>query len=172
MNETSAFVIRELHPDDSIPAITALLHEAYAPLSAMGLRFMATHQDDSVTADRLHRGLAYVATLDGVIVGTITLYAPGGQTYACEWYGRPAVFRFGQFAVRPDLQRQGLGLRLMQTIEQRAFAGGGTELALDTAEDATHLRRWYEAIGYRFIQFMSWEDTNYRSVILSKHLRN
>lgn len=172
MNAAPAFVIRELLPTDSIPAITSLLHEAYAPLAVMGLRFMATHQDDSVTADRLHRGIAYVATLEGVIVGTITLYAPGGRSYACEWYQQPGVFRFGQFAVRPDLQRLGLGLRLMQTIEERARLDGGIELALDTAEEAVHLRRWYEAIGYRFVQHMSWDDTNYRSVILSKRLRD
>lgn len=163
------FVLRELHPEDSIPAITILLHAAYAPLAAMGLQFVAAHQDDIVTADRLQRGFAYVATLEDAIVGTITLYAPAAQ-HVCDWYQQPGVFRFGQFAVRPDLQRQGLGARLMRTVEDRALKEGGTELALDTAEGAIHLRRWYEAIGYRFVQYVSWHDTNYRSVVLSKHL--
>jgi hypothetical protein len=43
-------------------------------------------------------------------------------------------------------------------------------MALDTAEGATHLRRCYEAIGYRFIQYISWHDTNYLSLVLSKRL--
>ena len=58
----------------------------------------------------------------------------------------------------------------MRVIEQRALQQGATELALDTAEGATHLIRWYERLGFRFIQHVSWDETNYRSVVMSKRL--
>jgi predicted N-acetyltransferase YhbS len=161
--------IRDLRPDDDIPAITALLHESYAPLAASGLRFLASHQDDGTTRRRLQSGDPLVATFAGRIAGTITLYAPAPDSPA-SWYRRPGVFRIGQLAVRPDMQRQGIGLCLVQAAQCRARERGATDLALDTAEGAQHLRSWYERLGFRFVEFVSWHDTNYRSVIMSKCL--
>jgi predicted N-acetyltransferase YhbS len=166
----SEILIRPLRDDDSIPAITRLLHAAFASLAAMGFRYLATHQDDSTTERRLRRGLAFVAELDGEIVGTITLRPPKSES-RCAWYLRPGVWTCGQLAVRPDLQRQGLGRRLMDTVERRAIAEGAAELALDTAEGAAHLIAWYRRLGFRFVQHVSWEETNYRSVVVSKPLR-
>jgi ribosomal protein S18 acetylase RimI-like enzyme len=165
----SAVVIRELRPDHSLAAITELLHAAYAPLAAMGFKYLATHQDEATTRRRLQSGISIVAELGGSIVGTVTLRAPKAES-RCAWYLQPGVWSFGQFSVRPDLQRHGLGKKLMHTIEQRAIEHGATELALDTAEGATHLVRWYERLGFRFIQHVSWEETNYRSVVMSKRL--
>ncbi|PAW90260.1 MAG: hypothetical protein B9S33_01870 [Pedosphaera sp. Tous-C6FEB] len=167
--DTQRIRIRELRPDDSVTAITELLHVAYAPLAAMGFKYLATHQDDATTRQRLQSGISIVAELEGVIVGTVTLRAPEAESQ-CAWYSQPGVWPFGQFAVRPDLQRNGLGARLMSLVEQRALQHGAMELALDTAEGATHLIRWYERLGFRFIQHVSWDDTNYRSVVMSKRL--
>lgn len=126
-------LIRRLQEGDSIPAITRLLHKAYAPLAAMNLRFTATHQDDEVTRSRLSRGLPWVAELDGEIVATVTLYPPVPESACCPWYGKPGVFSFGQFAVRPDLQGLGVGSRLIALLENEAASRGASELALDTA---------------------------------------
>ncbi len=164
------FRIRRFCPEDSVPSITRLLHEAYAPLAAMGFRYTATWQDDDITLRRLTRGVAFVAEHGGAIVATVTLYPDAGPAAHCEWYATPGVHTFGQFAVRPDFQKQGLGRRLIQLVEAEARERGATELALDTAEGAAHLRACYDRLGYRFIQFMTWSDTNYRSVILSKSL--
>ena len=161
--------IRELRPDDSLDTITTLLHEAYAPLAGMGLRYLASHQDSATTKRRLKRGIPFVATREGALIGTVTLYPPATES-PCAWYMRPGVYCFGQFAIRPDLQRQGIGSRLLRVIEARARECGAAELALDTAEGATHLRAWYERLGFRFIGNVSWDVTNYRSVVLSKNL--
>ena len=91
-------LIRPLQESDPIPAITGLLHEAYAPLAAMGLRFTATHQDDAVTLRRLSRGLSWVAEQDGEIVATVSLYPTASETGSCAWYREPGVWSFGQFA--------------------------------------------------------------------------
>ena len=163
-------ILRGLHDDDSIPGITRLLHEAYAPLARMGLRYTATHQDDEVTLSRLQRGIPFVGELDGDIVATVTLYPTSGPNSSCAWYREPGVFSFGQFAVRPDFQRHGLGRHMIGMLENETITRGGRELALDTAEPAHHLREWYAKLGYRFIEFADWSSTNYRSVILSKSL--
>lgn len=165
----SAVVIRELRPDDSVSIITELLHAAYAPLAAMGFKYLVTHQDEATTRSRLQSGISIVAELDGAIVGTVTVRAPKAES-RCAWYLQPGVWSFGQFAVRPDLQRNGIGEKLLREVEQRALQHGATELALDTAEGATHLVRWFERLGFRFVQHVSWEETNYRSVVMSKRL--
>lgn len=59
---------------------------------------------------------------------------------------------------------------MLEFVEQHARDHEAAELALDTAEGAIHLRQWYERLGFRFIEHVSWQDTNYRSVILSKQL--
>jgi hypothetical protein len=54
--------------------------------------------------------------------------------------------------------------------EREARRLGTTDLALDTAEGATHLIRWYEQLGYRTVDYTRWDVTNYRSVIMNKRL--
>jgi GNAT superfamily N-acetyltransferase len=164
-----AITIRPLAPEDSISVLTALLHRAYAPLAAQGLRYLATHQSDDVTRDRVALGQCFVVLAGDALVGTI-LFRPAVNTKGSPWYNRPDVASIGQFAVEPSLQSRGLGLRLVTTAEQHARAKGVAELALDTAEPATHLIDWYTRLGYRFIEHAQWGHTNYRSVILSKTL--
>ena len=72
--------------------------------------------------------------------------------------------------VEPELQRTGLGAALLEFVERKARADGFAELALDTAEGATHLIAYYSGRGYRFIDYTNWDVTNYRSVIMSKTL--
>ena len=149
--------------------LTALLHRAYAPLAAQGLRYMATHQSDGVTRQRVDEGECFVAVADGTICGTI-VFKDTVRTRGCPWYDRDDVASFGQFAVEPDLQARGLGRRLLSLVEDRAAATGAREIALDTAEPATHLVGWYGRLGYCFIGHAQWRHTNYRSVIMSKTL--
>ncbi|WP_226893386.1 GNAT family N-acetyltransferase [Nisaea sediminum] len=164
-----AIVIRPLAETDSISDLTSLLHRAYGQLARMGLRYMATHQGEDVTRQRAAEGTCLVALSDGKIVGTI-IVKDATQTKGCAWYDRPGIASIGQFAVEPDLQAKGLGRRLMDEAEKRAAASGAAEIALDTAEPAAHLVEWYGRIGYRFVEYMQWDHTNYRSVIMSKPL--
>ena len=161
--------LRRFTPADSIPEITRLLHASYRPLLEAGMRYLATHQDDATTLERCLKGETFLAERGGEIVGTITL-ATAERTRGTPWYDRPDVVSFRQFAVRPDLQRSGLGSFMMDLVEERARASGASEIALDTSERAEHLIRYYTRRGYRFIEYTQWNDTNYRSVILSKRL--
>ena len=167
--EAAGLSIRDYRSSDSISALTRLLHDAYAGLDRLGFRYLATHQDDVMTARRLGRGFPLVAHLDGCLVGTATLVPPRPES-PVPWYRKPDVWHFGQFGVRPDLQRSGIGSALLRVLEARARGRGAAELACDTAEDAAHLRAWYDREGVRFIDHTQWAITNYRSVVLSKTL--
>lgn len=162
-------LLREFCRGDQIPPVTELLHEAYAGLAEMGFRYLATHQDDAMTRKRLESGRSFFAEIDGELVGTVTLRPPN-QGSDCRWYRGEGVYSFSQFGVKPDLQRSGIGSLLLNHVEKEARAMGAVELALDTAECATHLRNWYSKLGYRLVEYGDWEVTNYRSVVLSKKL--
>jgi predicted N-acetyltransferase YhbS len=161
--------VRRLTDTDSIPELTRLLHRSYGPLAAMGMRFLASHQSDAVTRKRAAGGDCFIAVIDGAIVGTI-VFMPAARTDGTPWLDRPEVASLGQFAVEPELQRGGLGVRLMEQVEERAKESGAAEIALDTAEPARHLIEWYEKRGYRLIEYAQWDHTNYRSAIMSKSL--
>ncbi|MEO6394609.1 MAG: GNAT family N-acetyltransferase [Devosia sp.] len=162
--------IRLIGPDDSIADLTEFLHRAYAQLAAQGLLYTATWQTDDVTRTRIARGECYLARLGGTLCGTI-IFKSASQTSGNPWYDKGDVASFGQFAVDPGLQRKGLGRTLIALAEHRALETGAHEIALDTAEPATHLIALYAKLGYRFIEYAQWGTTNYRSVIMSKTLR-
>ena len=42
---------------------------------------------------------------------------------------------------------------------------------MDTAEQATHLIELYKGLGYRHVDWVQWTGKVYRSVVLSKSLR-
>jgi len=161
--------IRRLVPTDDLRELTELLHRSYKQLADMGFRFLATHQDAETTRERANSGECFVGCKDGRLVATLTFY-DAEHTQGCSWYDRPEVASFGQFAVEPSLQRSGIGSRLIELAEGRALETRAAELALDTAEGATHLIALYERRGYRLVGSADWGETNYRSVILSKRL--
>ncbi|MEO8883322.1 MAG: GNAT family N-acetyltransferase [Devosia sp.] len=151
----------------------------------MGLNYTAVDQDVDVTRRRVGSGTCYLA-VDGTggICGTIVLHAPvAGERPShavllelqqsrdgAVWLKQPGIAHFGQFAVDPDLQGQGLGARLLDTVETQARFLNAKEIALDTAEPAVHLVALYARRGYRHIGFAQWSGKTYRSVIMSKGL--
>jgi len=163
------FQIRLIRPDDDYAELTELLHRAYGSLAARGMRFLASHQDEETTRERIGEGECYPAMHDGQMIGTI-LWRSAQQTGGTPWYDRPDVSSFAQFAVEPTLQNRGIGSRLLAIAEGRAAETGAAEIALDTAEPAHDLIRFYTRRGYRFIEYTQWNLANYRSVIMSKRI--
>lgn len=153
-----------------IEPLTSLLHAAYRPLAEKGLRYLATHQPPKTTLERLEKGDSFLGFVRDELVSTITVVKedPGSKTI---WYRRPDVFFFTQFAVHPNFQGTGLGRRLMDFVEEYGARQGAEEMALDTSEHAEHLISIYKKRGYRLVEYVQWDVTNYRSVILSKSLK-
>src|SRR5688572_32327456 len=115
-SEGRSILYRTLHPLDDLAGITHMLHEAYAPLAAAGMRYLASHQDLARTQRRVNRGTTLVACDRNSIVGIITL-ATVGATQGSPFYDRPDVASFGQFAVRPTYQTHGIGSTLLRLVE-------------------------------------------------------
>jgi GNAT superfamily N-acetyltransferase len=111
-----------------------------------------------------------VAEIDDRIVGTI-LFEDAATTAGCGYYDRPGVASFHQFAVEPEWQGRGIGSRLLAHVEARAAETGAAEIALDTAEEATHLIALYNRRGYCIVDHADWDETNYVSVIMSRPAR-
>lgn len=166
---TENILIRPYQSTDSIPEITALLHRAYAQMAGQGMRYLASHQDDRTTLERLTNGASFLALKEDAIVGTITAYGPYREAEV-PLYRQEGVNHFGQFAVDPSLQGSGLGKRLYQTVEDHCRANSVKTLALDTAETAKHLIDIYQRWGFRVVDRVQWDCTNYQSVIMSKEL--
>ncbi len=64
--------------------------------------------------------------------------------------------------VRLDLQRRGLGERILETLEARATELGYTRLVLDTTATQVHAQSFYAKHGYREIR----RDTSRSPVII------
>jgi GNAT superfamily N-acetyltransferase len=161
--------IRYFQESDSITELTTLLHRAYARLGAMGLNYTAVDQTPEVTAKRIRGGNCFVVEAESKLVGTIVAQ----PTYAhneCAYFTRPGVAAVHQFAVDPEYQGAGIGRTLLLRAEQWAREAGFTELAMDTAEQATHLVALYTRLGYRHVDWVQWPGKVYRSVVLSKQL--
>ena len=111
--------IRLWQPGDSLAALTALLHRAYAPLAAAGMNFTAATQTEAMTAARMRGAHTWVAVAaDGALVGTITAAGPfdpnvQGWARALPWFYRADVAHLHQLAVEPAWQGRGIGARLM-----------------------------------------------------------
>lgn len=161
--------IRRLGPADDLESLTALLHRAYRPLLDAGLNFTATKQGVATTKQRVGEGLCFVAELGGKIVGTVTL-SFGLSEWINAYYRKAGVWRFGQFAVEPDLQGHGIGKLLLEHIERHAAESGAVELALDTAIPARHLIDFYARCGYQVVDHCQWPGHSYASVVMSKRL--
>ncbi|NUO50952.1 MAG: GNAT family N-acetyltransferase [Polyangiaceae bacterium] len=163
--------VRRLRSTDSFEELTHLLHRAYAPLAAAGMRFFATHQTVRDTKDRALLGECYVIDDGKRLLGTITLKHParaGASPGRVSLYNRPDVCVFNQLGVEPSLKGRGLGRLLMETVEKRAVNLGARGIACDTAETAEELRATYERRGFVFAEHVQWDETNYRSVVLVK----
>ncbi len=162
---------RALTSTDSIETITVLLNKSYKFLLDMGLNYVAATQDESVTLNRIEKAYkCFVGIYKGKIISTISLYnySPSSNS---KWYNEPHVAKVGQFAVLPEYQKFGIGNKMMEIVEHEAKAIENiSELALDTAETAYHLIHYYEKRGYRYIETIKWNETNYKSVIMSKCL--
>ncbi|MDD4052610.1 MAG: GNAT family N-acetyltransferase [candidate division Zixibacteria bacterium] len=169
MKPDTTVSIRPLSEDDSLEELTELLHRAYKVLADMGLKFLATWQDVETTRKRISNGTCFVALKDDRIVGTITFKMPHAG-HGVAWLDRPDIGHISQMAVEPAYQNRGIGACLMKHAEDHARAQGLAELALDTSEQAHHLISWYERLGYRFVECVQWDVTNYRSVVMSKTL--
>ena len=164
----SQVLVRPIPRDADLTALTHLIHAAYAPHTASGLRFWGTHQTVEDTAKRLSLGDGLVAEVDGVVVGTITVRASQPNS-PVPLYRAPEVRSFSQFAVDPRHKGTGIGLALHEAALALAASKGASTMALDTAAPARNLIEMYKRWGYDVCGECDWRPrTNFVSVLMRR----
>ena len=160
--------IRAIHACDDLIAMTALIHAAYAPQAARGLRYWGTHQTPDDTRKRFEQGFGFVALMDDQLAGTITVRPPQPDSRVAL-YRHPYTWTISQFAVRPDLKGSGVGRKLHDHAIAFARSHGACTIALDTAAPAASLIAMYQRWGYELAGEADWRPhTNYVSVVMRK----
>jgi GNAT superfamily N-acetyltransferase len=160
--------VRRVLPADDLTALTELIHAAYAPHAASGLRYWATHQSVADTEKRIARGVCFVGELDAEIVATIALARPDASSKV-ELLREPSTWSFGQFAVAPSHKGKGFGKLIHDAALREAAVLGCRVMALHTAQPAVALINMYRSWGYVQVGTCDWRPhTNYLSVLMSK----
>lgn len=148
-----------------VPQLRKLLNSSYKRLLDMGLNYNATFQDDELTERGLMdpNGMVLVVERDSELIATMKLSNFNQvDSRKCLYVGR--------FAVRPDLQKSGLGTLLLQLAEKIAIRNGYVCMQLDTAQPATHLISYYQSQGFNIISSIYYEGKTYVSWVLEKRL--
>lgn len=139
-----------------------LLNRAYKPPLDMGLNFNATFQDDALTLKGLEdEGRVLIVEREAEIIATMKIRDINKiDTRKCLYVSR--------FAVRPDLQKFGLGTLLLQLAEKIAIRGRYECIQLDTAQSAKHLLEYYQAQGFKIARPIYYEGKTYTSWVLER----
>lgn len=150
--------------------MSSLIAIADRPLGAIGLNYTAVNQTVQTTKSRCQNDYCFVALIDNILIGTITLKQPYYDD-CCAYYQRNDVASIHQFAVDPTFQKYGISSRLLFTAENYASELGFQYLGLDTAENAKHLVSFYQNRGYLVVDTVNFSGKKYRSLVLSKSLK-
>lgn len=137
---------------DDVPAVYALLQNAYAPLAAQGVHFTITRSPIERVAQTIARETTFVlehATPDGrtALAATLTVRFPW---VSGERHRTPYPF-LHWFAVAPAFKRQGFGHALIAHVETQFLASQVKAPAtyLATATNHPWLQSYYERSGYQ-----------------------
>jgi predicted N-acetyltransferase YhbS len=165
----NTIAIRRIQTSDSLDELTTLLHRAFGPLGRRGIHCSCVDQDVQTTRNRLMRGDAFVAEVEGKVVGTITMESANGSS-PLAWYRNVNVASIHQFGVDPAHQGTGVGSRLLARGAAWARARGCTSVALDTPDSAVNLHAYYMSHGFRRVAVVQQVDKDYRSVVFDNPL--
>lgn len=158
--------------DSDVPALTALVHAAYAELGAQALNFTAVDQDERTTRYRTFAGVSWVVDDAGELIATATVSFPPGEVLR----GLSAVARepdaawLNQLAVHPARRGEGHARLLFDRSLEHARDAGATAIGLDTAAPASSLRRLYEHWGFGDREIIHWSGKTYDSVVMIRPL--
>lgn len=122
-----------------IPSITEITHAAFAVYAndvRMPGAIAALRETPADVAKALQAQHVLIAELGGVPVGCVRYQDIGGIGY------------LSRFAVRPDLQRGGIGRLLVQGVEDGCTAMGLPAIALHTSSRMSSLVHFYYRAGY------------------------
>jgi ribosomal protein S18 acetylase RimI-like enzyme len=139
--ETSiATSVRRARPADTA-ALTELVNRAYEIERSFIDGERTTPEE---IASLIASGGFVVLEYAGGLCGAVLVQGPGQRPEV-----PPLHAYFGMLSVLPELQGNGLGLRLVRVAEAMAEASGATSMTLRIVNLRQELGRWYKRLGYR-----------------------
>ncbi len=118
-----------------VPALVALINDAYKPIDWWLFGRLRTSEDDY----RNETGKTGAHTIVAEIAGAIV-------AHAVLWLQEDGAW-IGLFATARDRQGRGIGTIVMEEAEHRARAAGFTRLQLDCVRE-NGLQAYYESLGF------------------------
>ena len=153
MNEALPVIIRRATAQD-LDSITHCVEKAYEGyISRVGKRPASM---DANFAPLLKDGFIWVADLDNEILGLMVVIE------------NPKAFEIQSVAVLPEVQRRGIGRKLLSLAEDLALQKGCRTLRLYTNTAVPELVTYYAALGY--VEEKRGYDRGYHRVYMSKTL--
>ena len=124
------------------PALAALVNRAYAieTFFVDGDRTNATE-----IASLIEKGTFIVLEYAGGLAAAVWVEATGVKGY------------FGMLSVLPEMQKHGLGKRLVRIAEAMCEAAGCDEMTLQIINLREELGRWYRSLGYQEVGVTPYE---------------
>ncbi|MFE1171936.1 GNAT family N-acetyltransferase [Streptomyces sp. NPDC058773] len=132
--------------DADVPGLVGLIESAYRGEVSRGgwtteadlLEGPRTDLEDVAAAVRKESGRLLIAEWDGALIACCRIEHRGDHAH------------FGMFAVRPDLQGDGLGRMILTEAERTAQdLWDVREMRMTVIRQRTELIAWYERRGYR-----------------------
>ena len=143
----SEAIVRLATPDES-ETISDLIYEAFSPFRSEytdGAFEYTTPKADAIRP-RFDEGPIWIAELDGDAVGTVSGLPDGERFY------------MRSMAIKPSVQRGGIGQKLLDALEAYARGSGFEKLYLYTTYVLPGAKRLYEKNGFYVLRETAPEE--------------
>lgn len=132
--------------EDETEVYLALMHAAYAPVKALGIKFDAATADHAMALRHLQSHGVYALYADGTMVSSVTVRYPWGPQPGP--FGLPHI---GWFGAHPDYAGQQFGRQVLERVEQEILIGQlrAPAVSLGTATHHPWLQAMYLKRGFQ-----------------------
>lgn len=125
--------------EDETDVYLALMHEAYAPVKALGIKFDAATADRAMALRHLQSHGVYALYADEKMVSSVTVRYPWGPLPGP--FGLPHI---GWFGAHPDYPGQQFGRQVLERVEQAILIDQLRAPAVSLGTAASH--PWLQAM--------------------------
>lgn len=132
--------------EDETDSYLALMHAAYAPVKALGIKFDAATADRVMALRHLQSHGVYALYADEKMVSSVTVRYPWGPLPGP--FGLPHI---GWFGAHPDYPGQQFGRQVLERVEQAILIGQlrAPAVSLGTATSHPWLQAMYLKRGFQ-----------------------
>lgn len=102
----------------------------------------------------------YIAELDGRPIGAMQVIDP--HLEPTHYWGEiaPNLRAIDIWIGAPEDRNRGLGAAMMRAVMDRCFAGGADAIVIDPLASNVRAHRFYERLGFRFVERRCFGDSN------------